>query len=256
MDSWIHLLEIVAVVVAVLFLVARFMPRLWRVFSISIRIAIFVGATFVALAGSALLMNNETIFAQPGVRARIHRFLTVDHAATSKKGLGSAACAIGQHAATPTHGIHEHSRASKSRSAVAGSADAQQPESDYYPELVTRGYPGIPRSKLFAMAEDSVRSLGGWKVIKADPRSGSLECMYTTRILGFHDYVRIEVTRRNEVELCSRSGKSEPGERSVLRLFPGDFGANIAHIKEFYSAMRSRTNAFYTELQNRQMTAY
>lgn len=255
MGSWIHLLEIAVVVAAVLFLVARFMPRLWRVFSISIRIAIFVGATFVALAGSALLMNNETIFAQPGVRARIHRFLTIDHAATSKKGLGSAACAIGQHAAQ-TRGIHEQERASKSRSAVAGSADAQQQEDDYYPELVTRGYPGIPRSKLFAMAEDSVRSLGGWKIIKADPRAGSLECVYTTRILGFHDYVRIEVTRRNEIELCSRSGKSEPSARSLLRLFPGDFGANVAHIKEFYSAMRSRTNAFYTELQNRQMTVY
>ncbi len=97
-----------------------------------------------------------------------------------------------------------------------------------------------------------VNSLGGWKIVKADPRSGTLECIYTSRILGEEDDIRITVTPKGEVQLCSRSGTARPNSTSLLRFFPGDFGANIGHIKQFYETLEPKMDEVYKEEQEKQ----
>ena len=113
---------------------------------------------------------------------------------------------------------------------------------DYYPELVLHGYPGISRAELFADAQQAVNSLGGWKIANVDRDHDTLDCVYTSRIFRSEDDIRIVVTAKNRIFVCSRS-------RS--RLFPGDFGANIGHIKEFQEAVEPSIEKFYNELKDK-----
>ncbi len=261
-------LESLALIVVLLFVTARFAPRAWKVIAIFIQVAIFLGACCVALAGAALFMNDETIFEAPGVAARTERFLTVNWAATSKDGLGSAACSMDQPAGKETKGLANRKKAanavksSGSATAPAAQRPGQQPsaeaaeEEDYYPELQTRGYPGIPRAKLFQMAVSAVKSLAGWTILKSDEHAGSLDCLYTSQIFGWQDDVRVRITPKNEIELCSRSTIGERGSSSILRWFPGDFGANIGHIKQFYAAIQPLADAFYAREESRQQNGY
>ena len=115
-------------------------------------------------------------------------------------------------------------------------------DEDYYPELVVHGYPGISRAELFADAQQAVSSLGGWKIANVDRDNDTLDCVYTSRIFRSEDDIRIVVTTKNRIFVCSRS-------RS--RLFPGDFGANIGHIKEFQQAVEPSIEKFYKELKNK-----
>ena len=69
-----------------------FLPRVRRIVFVLLRIAFTIAVAGIAVFALALLINNETIYEQPGIEARAVRFLTVDQAATSEKGLGSAAC--------------------------------------------------------------------------------------------------------------------------------------------------------------------
>ena len=57
------------------------------------RVAVFIGAMAVIIGGTAILMNNVSLAGPPNPAVRLHRFLTVDWAATSDKGDGAAACA-------------------------------------------------------------------------------------------------------------------------------------------------------------------
>jgi len=115
-------------------------------------------------------------------------------------------------------------------------------DEDNYPELILHGYPGISRAELFADAQQAVSSLGGWKITNVDRNNGALDCVYTSRILRSEDDIRIVVTTKNRVFVCSRSNS---------RWFPGDFGANIGHIKEFQQAVEPAIDKFYKELENR-----
>lgn len=252
-------------IVVLLLVTARFAPRLWKVIAIFIQAAIFLGACCVAMAGIAIFMNNETIFEAPGVAARTKRFLTVNWAATSKEGLGSAPCSIDKPAGKRP--ANREKAANPAKSSTNATARAPQTpahelppeaaEEGYYPELQTRRYPGIPRAKLFQIALAAVKSLGGWTVLKSDERTGSIDCLYTSRIFGLQDDVRIRVTPKNEIELCSRSTTGESGSSSnIIRLFPGDFGANIGHIKQFYAAIQPLADAFYAKEESRQQNGY
>jgi hypothetical protein len=245
-----------------------FLPKVRAVVFWTIRIAVALGATVIAILGVALLMNNETVWDQPGAQARIVHFLTVNQAATSDKGLGSARCrwpdepaptatptpAPAAYAAPPASGAVSASaaRPGASPSPAASPAAAETPE--VYPELITRSYPGIPRAKLFQLSKEVVDSLGGWKIDKADARSGTFDCTYTTRIFGWQDDVRITITSRSEVELCSRSETARPNPTSMLWLIPGDFGSNMGHIKQFYDSLEPKMDQVYRqeqELENR-----
>jgi hypothetical protein len=270
---------IAAVIVLILLMIfVRFIRRL--VFLL-IRLAIFFGATAVAITGLAILMNNETIYAKPGAEARIKRFLTMNSAATTEKGDGAATCnwelpatapaapaAAETPEAKPAEKAHRRERPKPERktsaeptpspaaasptAAPSPGAAAAAPEENYYDELMTRGYPGISRQKLFELSHEVVNSLGGWKVVSADPRSYTLECLYTSRIFGFQDDVKITVTPKSEIELCSRSESGRPDSTSWLRFFPGDFGANIAHIKEFYETLEPKMDQVYKEQQEKE----
>ncbi|SRR5579885_85071 len=238
------------ILAAVVILILIFVPFIRRLVFALIRFAVAIVAAFIAIAGISMLMNNETIYEKPGVEARTIRFLTEDHAATSEKGLGSATCKWPDEpvpTATPTPAAGAASPAAK-----PAAASTPSEEEDVYPELMTRSFPGIPRQKLFDMSQQVVNSLGGWKIVKADPRSGTIECIYTSRILASEDDVKITITPKGDIELCSRSGTARPDSTSLLRFFPGDFGANIGHIKQFYETLEPKMDEVYKEQQEKE----
>ena len=240
-----------AIVIAAIALgVIFFVPPVRRAAGAVAGVVIAIVAIAVAIGGTAVLLNNVTIFDSPGTLARIKRFLTVDWAATSQHGLGSAQCEYGwpgEPAVPPVETDHqgahrkrEQGRAGKHAPMRPGGPAAQ--EEDYYPELVLHGYPGISRAELFADAQQAVNSLGGWKIASVDRDNATLDCVYTSRILRSEDDIRIVVTTKSRIFVCSRS-------RS--RWFPGDFGANIGHVKEFQEAVEPSIEKFYKELENK-----
>src|SRR5438309_7011028 len=195
------------VVVIVVFIgVLYFVPFLRRIVSLFLRIGIFLFATFAAVGGLAMLMNNETIYDRPGASARFHRFLNVNWANTSDVGLGSAPCSADRHAKEAAS-EEKHAEAKPPKRAKRGKKEAAaeaQPtvaptpvptpsvEEDIYPELVTRDYvcgegEAMPKDRLFQMAQQTITELKGWKIVKADERAGVIDCVYTTRFLGFED---------------------------------------------------------------------
>lgn len=259
-------IAIVLVVVVALILLLVFVPFFRSIISILIRLAIFFGAVFFAVAGGAMLMNNETIFERPGWKTRAARFLTVDWANTSEKGLGEAPCTADGSAAKP----RAESGAAKARqkkqaaaqpaaSPTATPAAGEAEEENVYDELVTRNYicegdqpTAIPRDKLFQMAQDSVNELQGWKTVGAEPRMGLLNCTFTSRVFGFEDDIKIVVTPKSDIAICSQSKVGQPGSTSLMRFFPGDFGANMGHIKQFYAAIKPKADLYCKQLEEKQ----
>ena len=132
------------------------------------------------------------------------------------------------------------------------STAAPAPLDDVFPELILRGYPGISRDKLFQLSQETVNSLGGWRVAKASPSNYTLNCIYTSRFLKLEDDVRITVQPSGDIDVCSRSGLARPDTTSPLRFFPGDLGANVGHIKEFYEALEPKMDEVYKEEQDKQ----
>jgi Protein of unknown function (DUF1499) len=259
----------ILIVIAAVVLSMIFVPFVRSVVSIMLRIAIFLGAVFVAVAGVAILANNETIYARPGWKPRVSRFLTVDWANTSEKGLGDAPCMTDRHGAEPKAAAHpepkrgagknkqETAQAAPAPTATPTPAPGETEEENVYDELVTRNYicpegDPIPRGKLFQMAQDTVNELSGWKLMSSDQRSATLNCTYTTRVFGFEDDVKIVITPKTDLEICSQSRAGAPDSASLLRFFHGDFGANIGHIKQFYAAFQPKADQYCKQLEQRQ----
>ncbi len=259
--------------VAVLLLLMVFVRFIRRLVFLFLRLGIFFGATAVAVGGIAVLMNNETIYEKPGAKPRIARFLTMNSAATSEKGLGSAVCnwepapSAPMAAAMPAlESKAERRKAGKSKAEATAAAaaatttasttgtreGASAEEEDVYPELMTRGFPGISRQKLFELLQRVINALGGWKIVKADARSFTLECVYSTRFFGWNDDVRITITPKSEIELCSRSQTARADSTSLMRWFPGDLGANLGHVKQFYETLEPTMDAVYKEEQEKE----
>jgi len=248
----------VIIVAVVVIAVLIFVPYLFRLL---VNLAFFLIPVAVAAAGIAMIMSDETIFERPGAGQRIVRFVTMNSAVASQSGSGSATCQIGiepQAAMTPA--------APAPKKHAAKQAPAKQPEpvgrlkpiatpeppDDVFPELIRRGFPGIPREKLFQLSQDTIASLGGWKIVKADPRNFTIDCIYTSRIFKFEDDVRITVQPSGELDVCSRSGLARPDATSMLRYFPGDLGANIGHIKEFYETLEPKMDEVYKQAQDQE----
>jgi hypothetical protein len=229
------------IIIAAVVLLMIFLPFFRRLVFALVRITIALIAAFVAIAGISMLLNNETIFEKPGARARIIRFLTQNRAATSEKGLGTATCKWPDEPAATTSPVP-----------AAGETPAPGENDDVYPELITRSFPGISRQKLFDLSQQVVNSLGGWKIVKSDPRAGILQCLYTSRIVGAEDDVRITVAPKGDIDLCARSGTERPGSTSLLGIFPGDFGANIGNIKQFYETLEPKMDQVYKEEQEKE----
>jgi hypothetical protein len=221
-----------------------FLQKARRIIGTLLTLGITLGAAAVAIIGLAVLMNNVAINEQPGIRARIYRFLTVNWAATSAKGTSLAVC---QH--DGAGGIVTAQKPTPTPTPSPG-AEAGAEQEEVYPEVVRRGYPGLSRAALFKMTKETVSTLGGWRIVKENPRAYTLECVYTTRIFGFEDEVKIVVTPRSEIDLCSHSGLGHG--RIPGWLFSGDFAANIGHIKEFYSAIEPMVDRAYKEEERKQ----
>jgi Protein of unknown function (DUF1499) len=262
--------------VAIIILVAAvliFVRVVRRIVSVLVSVALALFGIAVSIGGTAILLNNVSISGSPGVAARVRRFVTVDWAATSEKGLGSATCEEEKQSGAAEAAAREARarnaprerepravRTERRAAATASAAPSASPtaaaaageaEAEYYPELVRHGYPGISRAELFRLSQDTVNSLGGWKIVNPEPRTFTLQCIYTTRIFQFKDDVRITVLSNSEIDVCSRSEVGAPGSTSLLRFFPGDFGANIGHIKEFYTALEPRVDAVYKEIERK-----
>src|SRR5512146_22051 len=231
------------------------------------RFLVFLGAMAVIIAGAAILMNNVSLAGPPNPAVRLQRFLTVDLAGTSDEGCGTTACAgpaqlVARQPAATEHRERRHLRRSAERSAVVepGPSAAQPaqpaagetgdgPAQQGFPELVRNAYPGIPPTRLMQLAASTVSGLPGWQIVSSDPKTLTINAMYHTRLLGFVDDVRIIVTPRSEVDLCSRSRVGESGSQSPLSFFHGDFGANIGHIKEFNLALAPAADEAYRQIE-------
>lgn len=249
--------ELVIIVVVIALFV--FVPFMRRIFGLLIRLAIFGVAVAIVAAGITMLLNNETIFERPGLGQRVERFVTMNSAASSSTGSGSVTCDMNAPKAAPSPAAKEtHKRTPKeeggrlktTRNDVTNAEPA--PLEDVYPELIQRSFPGIPRETLFKLSEDTVNSLGGWKIVEADQATGTIDCIYTSRIFKFEDDVRITVEPSDDIEVCSRSGLARPDTTSMLRYFPGDLGANVGHIKEFYEALEPKMDEVYKEQQEKE----
>jgi hypothetical protein len=249
-----------AVIAAAVVAILIFFPTIRRIVRIVVTLLITLCTSAIAICGLAILMNNVSINDQPGILPRIYRFLTVDWAATSAKGSGSATCkdAALTETASSTEGTgasarHRHAdQGVQAGQPTASPSPGANPEEDVYPELVRRGYPGLSRAKLFALTKETVGELGGWKVVKEEPRAYTLECTYTSRVLNLEDQIKIVVTPRSEIDLCSQSGAGDSGGRVWKWFFTGDFAANIGHIKEFYLALEPRIDQAYKEQERKQ----
>ncbi|MGH7914443.1 MAG: DUF1499 domain-containing protein [Candidatus Binataceae bacterium] len=226
------------------------------------RIAVFICAMAVIIGGTAVLMNNVSLAGPPNAAVRLRRFLTVNWAATSDKGDGAAACsdpaelAARQPVDVEHRGRHHVRRAAArmnaepTASSVMGAEDSAGGKAQQdFPELVRNSYPGIPPSRLMQLAASTVSGLPGWQIVSSDPSTLTINAVYHTRLLGLVDDVRIIVTPRSEIDLCSRSRVGEPGSQSPLRAWHGDFGANIGHIKEFDLALAPAADEAYRQVE-------
>lgn len=254
----------VLVVAFVVLAALIFVPILRRVVALFVRLAIFAVGVAVAAAGVAMIMNNETIFEKPGAEHRVMRFVTMNSAAASASGSGSVTCEMGasksQPEAAPTPAEHAPKKHAAKKTATSeapppGRAEpigTPAPLDNIYPELIRRSFPGISRQQLFQLSEQTINSLGGWKIVKSDPRGFTIDCIYTTRIFKWEDDVRITIEPSGEIDVCSRSGTARPDSTSTLRYFPGDLGANIGHIKEFYETLEPKMDEVYKEEQDKE----
>jgi uncharacterized protein (DUF1499 family) len=229
------------------------------------RFLVFVGSMAVIIGGTAILMNNVSLAGPPNPAVRLKRFLTVDWAATSEKGYGTTPCAApaeltARQPAGPEHRERRHPRRSAAHhTAVTPAPSAIPPaasaagdgvvQQQAFPELVRAAYPGIPPVRLMQLAASTVSALPGWQIVSSDPNTLTIDAVYHTRLLGFVDDVRIIVTPRSEVDVCSRSRVGEPGSQSPLSFFHGDFGANIGHIKEFNLALAPAADEAYRQIE-------
>jgi hypothetical protein len=233
------------------------------------RIAVFVGAMAIIVGGIAILMNNVSLAGPPSATARLQRYLTVNWAATSDNGDGTAACLDPAQLAArqPTdveHRARRHLRHSAARAAAEPEASpTPAAEADGagggetepgFPELVRNAYPGIPPARLMQIAATTAAGLPGWQIVSVDRKTLTINALYRTRVLGLLEDVRIVVTPRSEVDVCSRSRAGEPGSESTFSAFHGDFGSNIGRIKEFYLALAPVADDTYRRVEVEQTT--
>mgnify|MGYP001158010916 CR=1 FL=1 len=227
------------------------------------RVVVFIGAMAVIIGGTAILMNNVSLAGPPNPAVRLQRYLTMNWAATSDRGDGAAVCATpAELAVRQPAGVEHRERRHLRRTAAKTEAQptaapASTPAAATgggevqpgFPELVRNSYPGIPPAVLMQVAASTVSGLPGWQIVNSDPKTLTINATYRTRLLGFIDDVRIVVTPRSEVDVCSRSRVGEPGSESPLSALHGDFGANIGHIKEFYLAMAPAADEAYRQVE-------
>jgi uncharacterized protein (DUF1499 family) len=98
-----------------------------------------------------------------------------------------------------------------------------------YPDLAPLVLP-IPPRAAFDRALAAVRAQG-WEVVLADPQTGAIEAVVTTRWFGFRDDVLIRVR--------PEAAGSRVDVRSKSRVGRSDLGANAARIRRLLEALRA-----------------
>jgi uncharacterized protein (DUF1499 family) len=100
------------------------------------------------------------------------------------------------------------------------------------PELRLRHY-RVPKETMKKAVESAVRSLPRWKIIREEGELGAYQAEVSSLIWRFRDDVSILITESGpeEVELYVHSAS---------RVGLVDFGADRAHILEFYEAIDRR----------------
>ena len=105
-------------------------------------------------------------------------------------------------------------------------------ESVAYPELRSRVYYAAPDQVLTA-AEQAVRALPRWQVVRVEPGNQALDAEVTTPLGGFTDDVTVYLTPLG-------GGQTRAIIHSHSRVGKGDLGQNAAHIRELQAAMDAR----------------
>jgi len=84
----------------------------------------------------------------------------------------------------------------------------------------------VPPAEAFGRARTAAERMPSWTVTQADPGTGTIEAVATTRVFGFQDDIVIRVRPDGD-------GASRVDMRSKSRDGQGDIGTNAARIRAF-----------------------
>jgi len=99
-----------------------------------------------------------------------------------------------------------------------------------YPDLKPLDLP-LPPPDAFARVIATTRTMPAWKITAADPASGIIEVVATSRLFRFQDDIVIRIRPQNGGSRIDMRSKSRDGR--------GDLGANATRIRAFFAALRS-----------------
>jgi uncharacterized protein (DUF1499 family) len=99
-----------------------------------------------------------------------------------------------------------------------------------YPDLQPLVLP-LPPPDAFARAIATMRTMPAWEITAADPASGLIEAVATSRLFRFQDDIVIRIRPQNGGSRIDMRSKSRDGR--------GDLGANANRIRAFFAALRS-----------------
>jgi uncharacterized protein (DUF1499 family) len=109
-------------------------------------------------------------------------------------------------------------------------AAVTEAQREAYPDLQSLDLP-LPPADAFARVIATARTMPAWEITAADPASGAIEAVATSRLFRFQDDIVIRIRPRD--------GGSRIDMRSKSRGGRGDLGANAKRIRVFMTALRS-----------------
>lgn len=109
-------------------------------------------------------------------------------------------------------------------------ADFAQIQRDCCPDLATERLAETPEAA-FDRARRAAESMPDWEILVADPATGLIEAVATSRVFGFQDDIAIRVR--------ADSAGSKVDVRSKSRDGRGDQGANAARIRAYLEVLRA-----------------
>lgn len=109
--------------------------------------------------------------------------------------------------------------------------DTAQIQKQAYPDIAPLLLKAPPQ-QAFAAALATAQAMPRWTIDASDPARGRIEASARTLWIGFTDDVVIRIT--------PDGAGSRIDMRSLSRVGRGDFGANAARIRAYFSALRAR----------------
>ncbi len=99
-----------------------------------------------------------------------------------------------------------------------------------YPDLAPLVLP-LPPPDSFARVIATMRTMPAWEITAADPASGTIEAVATSRLFRFQDDIVIRIRPQDGGSRLDMRSKSRDGR--------GDLGANAKRIRAFMAALRA-----------------